>query len=159
MLLSQQRLQRRLACNNYRIVLVLLQVPQHRLRYSKSISKVPDGPSLKKGDKSNSFANFFMVPFFMSPALLFPGTRTKLKNVWILKIVLRVTCNSPATTVSVPRKNLPSTLEFCISNNNLETICCLSSPVSILFVFFCGTGVNGGLGSGGSIVASNHRNA
>ena len=86
----------------------------------------------------------------------------KLTNVWILKklraraqillIVLRVTWNLPATTVSVPRKNLPSIPECCTSNNNLKTMCCLSSQVSSLFVFFYWTGLNVGPGNPSSRV-------
>ena len=75
----------------------------------------------------------------------------------VLLIVRRVTWNLPHWPL-VCRKNLPSIPECCISNNNLETICCLSSPVSSLFVFFCWTRLNVGLGSGESIVASDHRN-
>jgi hypothetical protein len=38
------------------------------------LSKVPNGPPLEEGDQFDSIATFIVVPFFVSPTLLFLGT-------------------------------------------------------------------------------------
>jgi hypothetical protein len=38
------------------------------------MSKVPNGPPPEEGDQFDSFANFIVVPFFVSSALLFLGS-------------------------------------------------------------------------------------
>jgi hypothetical protein len=74
MLFSQGGLQGRCARHNYRVIQITFHLKQSCLWNTKSMSKVPNGPPPEVGDQFDSFANFIVVPFFVSHTFLFLGT-------------------------------------------------------------------------------------